>query len=100
MNKPNKLMLISRTSGHRHSPTANSPASGSNSYSGTPRATLLSLIWFMGIYWIVDGVFSLIEGMRGYTDKSRTWMFIGGIVSIRYSSDNTLKMNGLEFDGK
>ena len=43
---------------------------------------MLSLIWFMGIYWIVDGVFSLIEGVRGHTDKSRTWMFIGGIVSI------------------
>ena len=22
-----------------------------------PAATLLSLLWFMGIYWIVDGVF-------------------------------------------
>ncbi len=47
-----------------------------------PGATLLSLLWFMGIYWIVDGVFSLVEGVRGHPEKSRLWMFISGIVSI------------------
>ena len=47
-----------------------------------PGTTLLSLLWFMGIYWIVDGVFSLIEGVRGHPEKSRIWMFIRGIVSI------------------
>ncbi|MEM7128906.1 MAG: DUF308 domain-containing protein [Chloroflexota bacterium] len=47
-----------------------------------PGSTLLSLIWFMGIYWIVDGVFCLIEGVRGHAEKSRLWMFIGGVVSI------------------
>ncbi len=47
-----------------------------------PGATLLSLLWFMGIYWIVDGIFSLIEGVRGHPEKSRLWMFISGIVSI------------------
>lgn len=47
-----------------------------------PGATLLSLLWFMGIYWIMDGVFSLIEGVRGHSEKSRVWLFISGIVSI------------------
>jgi len=47
-----------------------------------PGTTLLSLLWFMGIYWIVDGLFSLIEGVRGHPEKSRIWMFISGIVSI------------------
>lgn len=47
-----------------------------------PGATLLSLLWFMGIYWIVDGIFSLIEGVRGHPEKSRIWMFLSGIVSI------------------
>ena len=47
-----------------------------------PGATLMSLLWFMGIYWIVDGVFSLIEGVRGHAEKSRIWIFISGIVSI------------------
>lgn len=47
-----------------------------------PGATLLSLLWFMGIYWIADGVFSLIEGVRGHAEQSRLWMFISGIVNI------------------
>lgn len=47
-----------------------------------PGATLLRLLWFMGIYWIVDGVFSLIEGVRGHTEKSRLWMLLSGILSI------------------
>lgn len=47
-----------------------------------PGATLLSLLWFMGIYWIVDGIFSLIEGVRGHPAKSRIWLFLSGIVSI------------------
>ena len=47
-----------------------------------PGTTLLSLLWFMGIYWIADGVFSLIEGVRGHTEKSRVWMLISGLVGI------------------
>ena len=47
-----------------------------------PGTTLLSLLWLMGIYWIVDGVFSLIEGVRGHAESSRLWLFISGIVSI------------------
>lgn len=47
-----------------------------------PGVTLLSLIFFLGIYWIVDGIFSLIEGVRGHGERSRTWMIIGGILSI------------------
>ncbi len=47
-----------------------------------PAATLLSLLWFMGIYWIVDGVFNLIEGARGHAEKSRIRLFAIGIVSI------------------
>lgn len=47
-----------------------------------PGATLLRLLWFMGIYWIVDGVFSMIEGVRGHPEKSRLWMLLSGILSI------------------
>jgi uncharacterized membrane protein HdeD (DUF308 family) len=47
-----------------------------------PGSTLLSLIWILGIYWIVDGIFSIIEGIRGHTEKSRTWLIIGGILGI------------------
>ena len=47
-----------------------------------PAATLLNLLWFMGIYWIVDGIFNLFEGVRGHAEKSRIQLFVIGIVSI------------------
>lgn len=47
-----------------------------------PAATLLNLLWLMGIYWIVDGIFNLIEGVRGHAEKSRIRLFFIGIASI------------------
>jgi uncharacterized membrane protein HdeD (DUF308 family) len=47
-----------------------------------PGSTLLSLIWLLGIYWIIDGIFSIIEGIRGHTEESRTWLIVGGILGI------------------
>lgn len=47
-----------------------------------PASTLLSLIWLLGFYWIVDGIFSIVEGIRGHTEKSRTWTIVGGIFGI------------------
>ena len=47
-----------------------------------PGSTLLSLIWLLGIYWVVDGIFDIVEGIRGHTEKSRGWMIVGGILSV------------------
>ena len=47
-----------------------------------PSSTLLGLIWLLGIYWIVDGGFSIFEGLRGHTEKSRVWMIVSGIFAI------------------
>ena len=47
-----------------------------------PGTTLLSLLGLMGIYWIVDGIFSIVEGIRGHTEKSRAWTIVGGIFGI------------------
>ena len=47
-----------------------------------PGSTFLSLILLLCIYWIVDGIFSIIEGIRGHTEKSRTWLVVGGILGI------------------
>jgi uncharacterized membrane protein HdeD (DUF308 family) len=47
-----------------------------------PGATVLSLIWLLGIYWIVDGAFSMLEGVRGHSEKSRLWAIVGGILGI------------------
>lgn len=45
-------------------------------------ATLLLLIQFFGAYWLVGGVFDLIEGIMGRTEGSRLWGIIGAFVSI------------------
>ena len=47
-----------------------------------PGATLISLITFLGAYWLVGGVFDVVQGIVGETFRSRTWLIIGGLVSI------------------
>ena len=47
-----------------------------------PGATLLILIQFMGAYWLVSGIFDLVEGIIGHTERSRIWMIISAIISI------------------
>lgn len=47
-----------------------------------PGATLVSLIIFLGAYWLVGGIFDLIEGLMGHTDRSRVWLIISAIISI------------------
>ncbi|NDJ54796.1 MAG: hypothetical protein GYB68_17135 [Chloroflexi bacterium] len=48
----------------------------------SPGSTLLSLIWLLGIYWIVDGIFGIFEGLRGHTERSRLWAIVGGVLGI------------------
>ncbi len=47
-----------------------------------PGATLLSLITFLGAYWLVGGVFDVVQGIVGETFRSRTWLVIGGLISV------------------
>jgi uncharacterized membrane protein HdeD (DUF308 family) len=41
-----------------------------------PVATLLALIWVLGIYWIIDGSFLLITGFTGTAGKSKWWLIL------------------------
>ena len=47
-----------------------------------PGSTLLGLLWIMGIYWIVDGLFSLVQAFVGKPQKSRLWLVFAGALSI------------------
>ena len=47
-----------------------------------PGSTLLGLLWIMGIYWIVDGLFSLVQAFVGKPQKSRLWLVFAGVLSI------------------
>lgn len=44
--------------------------------------TLAAILVILGLYWIVNGLFSIIAAIRGKTEKSRLWQLIGGVLSI------------------
>ncbi|MBV7327017.1 DUF308 domain-containing protein [Chloroflexi bacterium TSY] len=47
-----------------------------------PGATLIILIQVMGAYFLISGIFDIVEAFMGDTDRSRVWMVIGGVISI------------------
>lgn len=47
-----------------------------------PGVTALSLISLLGLYWIVDGILSIVEGLRGHTEKTRIWTIVAGVFGI------------------
>ena len=44
--------------------------------------TMATILLFLGLYWILNGVFSIVAALRGKTEKSRLWQLIGGGLSI------------------
>ena len=44
--------------------------------------TMATILLFLGLYWILNGAFSIIAALRGKTEKSRLWELIGGGLSI------------------
>lgn len=44
--------------------------------------TMATILFILGLYWIFNGVFSIIAAIRGNTEKSRLWQLIGGVLSI------------------
>jgi uncharacterized membrane protein HdeD (DUF308 family) len=47
-----------------------------------PAGTLIGVVLFLGIYWIVDGIISLVEGIRGARGKRRTWSIISALIGV------------------
>ena len=47
-----------------------------------PGRTLLIMIQVLGAYWLVGGVFDLVEGVIGRTKESRWGLILGGIVGM------------------
>lgn len=44
--------------------------------------TMATILVMLGLYWIFNGIFSIIAAIRGNTEKSRLWQLIGGVLSI------------------
>lgn len=47
-----------------------------------PAGTLIGVVLFLGIYWIVDGIISLVETIRGTRGKRRTWSIISALIGV------------------
>jgi len=47
-----------------------------------PAGTLISVVLFLGIYWIIDGIISLVETIRGRRGKRRTWSIISALIGV------------------
>ena len=44
--------------------------------------TMAAILFMLGLYWVFNGIFSIIAAIRGNTEKSRFWQLIGGVLSI------------------
>lgn len=44
--------------------------------------TMAAILFMLGLYWVFNGIFSVIAAIRGNTEKSRFWQLIGGVLSI------------------
>lgn len=49
---------------------------------GQPTKTLLVLMTWMGVYWLIDGVFNLVRAMLGPPREGRLWPAIMGLLGI------------------
>lgn len=47
-----------------------------------PLKTLVALTFWMGIFWLVDGVLNVIRALRGSTGQGRTWLLPAGVIGI------------------
>ncbi len=41
-----------------------------------PVATLIALVWVLGFYWLVDGIFVLFTGLKGTAGASKWWLVL------------------------
>lgn len=49
----------------------------------SPAASLTLVIWFLGVYWFIDGIVTLVKSLTGRkTNKNWGWGIFVGIISI------------------
>lgn len=48
----------------------------------SPLKTLVAMTYWLGLYWLVDGVLNAIRALRGDARGSRTWLLLAGAVGV------------------
>lgn len=44
--------------------------------------TLATILFLFGLYWLINGIFTVIAAVSGRIQQYRTWQLVGGILSI------------------
>ncbi|MFV0389129.1 MAG: HdeD family acid-resistance protein [Pyrinomonadaceae bacterium] len=47
-----------------------------------PGASVIALVQFLAFYFIVSGIFSIVDSLMGTSNGSRVWGFIAGLIGI------------------
>ena len=47
-----------------------------------PARSLTLLLQLLGVYWLIGGVFDLVEGVVGRGPRTRPWMLLSAVVSV------------------
>ena len=48
----------------------------------TPLKTLVAMTYWLGLYWIFDGILNIIRALRGNTGQSRMWLLLAGVIGV------------------
>lgn len=47
-----------------------------------PLKTLVAMTYWLGLFWMFDGVLNIIRALRGNTGQSRMWLLLAGIIGL------------------
>ena len=47
-----------------------------------PLKTLIGITYWLGLYWMFDGVINIVRAFTGGTGQSRMWLLLAGIVGL------------------
>ena len=48
----------------------------------TPLKTLVAMTYWLGLFWMFDGVLNMVRSLTGNTGQSRIWLFLAGLIGV------------------
>ena len=48
----------------------------------TPLKTLVAMTYWLGLFWMFDGVLNIVRSLTGNTGQSRIWLFLAGLIGV------------------
>ncbi|MDO4794338.1 MAG: DUF308 domain-containing protein [Brachymonas sp.] len=47
-----------------------------------PLQTLITLTFWLGLYWAIDGTLNFIRALRSHAGQSRMWLLLAGLIGV------------------